>query len=334
MKKFTEKLLIIFVLIISLVSLIKIIYPFINDQDENIIYNSVQKINNSTTTDDFSFVVMGDNKNSISTFSKIIKDVNNDDSIKFIINTGDMVFDGNPIKYSFFIKQIKTLNKPFLPVCGNHDVADGGTDKYNMLFGPLYYSFNTKNSYFIVLNNSNEENIDLWQMKWLIKKLNESKKFDHTFIFMHVPIFDPRVKMENQPGHSMKNLNNAKKLMSILKSYKIDKIFFGHIHGYYKGNFEGIPYIVTGGGGAELVGSNKNHDFYHYIKVTVKNNDVTYDVHKLNSPDFNFIDRVGAFLWLYLYAFIAINYWAIIFALSTLLILIIYLKNIKSKNNK
>ncbi|GAB6189725.1 hypothetical protein JCM30566_14670 [Marinitoga arctica] len=321
-----RKFIIVFFILLAIISLLKVSYPFIQTKDKNMIFNSVSAIKNSVVNSEYTFVVLGDNKNSISTFNKIIYNINNDNSVRFVINTGDMVFDGNPLKYDFFLKQVKKLKKPMLSVVGNHDVADGGVSRYLNIFGPLYYSFHLKNSYFIMLDNSNEEELDPWQMEWLKNELEKSKNYKYTFIFMHVPIYDPRKPIEQQPGHSLKNLKNAQELFNLLKNYNITQIFFGHIHGYYTGKWDNIPYTVTGGAGAELVGKNPDHDFYHYVKVHVKDDSVSYELIKLNSPDFNFVDRVGAFLWIYLYSTIVINFWTILLLISTIVLIIYYLK--------
>lgn len=327
-----QKIFILFIIIIGIISIFKVSYPFIKDRDENLIFQNTNIVKNNVTSDDYTFVILGDNKNSISTFNKIIQKINNDNSIKFVVNTGDMVFDGNPIKYDFLLKQIKKLNKPMLPVVGNHDIADDGVGRYLEIFGPLYYSFHLKNSYFIMLNDSNEKEIDPWQMHWLKGELEKSKNYKYTFVFMHVPIYDPRNNINHQPGHSLKNLSNAKELLDLLNNYNITQVFFGHIHGYYVGKWDNVPYTVTGGAGAELVGKNPEHDFYHYIKIHVNDDNVSYELIKLDSPDFNFIDRIGAFLWIYLYSTIVINFWTILLFISTITLIAFYFKSYGTKH--
>ena len=264
--------------------------------------------------DEFTFVVMGDNKNSVSTFGNIIEAINEDNEVKFVVNTGDMVFDGSPVKYNFLLKQIRKLRKPFLTVPGNHDVEDHGVENYLRIFGPLYYSFHVGPAYFIVLDNSNEKRIDPYQMEWLREELMKSQNYRYRFVFMHVPIFDPRVR--KQPGHSMRDVKNAKEVVSILKEYNVTMVFTGHIHGYFEGRWDGVPFIISGGGGAELMGLDPDHYFYHYIKVHVSESGVEYEVVKLKSPDFNVVDRVGAFIWLYTFSLIVINYWVIMLILG------------------
>ncbi|WP_126993712.1 metallophosphoesterase family protein [Thermosipho globiformans] len=308
-----KKLFLILVLVVAFISIFKVVNNVQNISEKDLIYKNISSLSVDKST--FSFCVLGDNKNSISTFNEIIKKLNDDSSISFVINTGDLVFDGSPIKYSFFLKQVEKLNKPFFVVPGNHDVSDNGVENYIRIFGPLYYSFYVNNSYFIFLNNSNEKNLDLFQLNWLEQELVKSQRFKYRFVFLHVPLFDPRVK--TQPGHSMKDLENAHLLLSMFKKYNVTMVFAGHIHGFFKGNWEGVPYIITGGAGAELVGLDKNHYFYHYVKVNVSENEVSYEVIKMDSPDFNVFDRIFAFIWLYLYSFVVINYWVIILLISS-----------------
>ncbi len=325
-----KKIFILLLVIIAGISSIKTYHLYFRDFDNNEIFKSVSRLNSSAPEapagKSYTFAVMGDNKNSISTFKKIITSINSKPSIAFTMNTGDMVFDGNPIKYDFFLKQLKLFNNPMLPAPGNHDVADGGIERYLDIFGPLYYSFTYGSSIFIVLNDSNEENIDPWQMRWFKQELDRSKKYAHTFVFMHVPVYDPRKSLENQPGHSLKDLDSAEKVRTLMKKYNIDMVFAGHIHGYFKGSWSGVPYTITGGGGAEMLLSDPAHYFYHYIEVTVNGSKVNYKIVKMNSPDFNITDRIGAFLWIYFYSFIVINYWLLLLIVTFSVLLAVYIK--------
>ena len=51
-----------------------------------------------------------------------------------------------------------------------------------------------------------------------------------------------------------------------MSKYKVDHVFFGHIHAYSTATFNGIDYTISGGGGAGLhkrFGSTGN--VHHYI---------------------------------------------------------------------
>ena len=120
-----KKLFIAGLVIIAGFSLIKSYHLFFREFENNEVFNGLSRVASEAAGDTFTFAVMGDNKNSISTFKKIIDSINTRKAIQFTMNTGDMVFDGNPIKYDFFLKQLKLFKNPMLPVPGNHDVADG-----------------------------------------------------------------------------------------------------------------------------------------------------------------------------------------------------------------
>jgi len=49
----------------------------------------------------------------------------------------------------------------------------------------------------------------------------------------------------------------------------IDHVFTGHIHSYYAGDWDGVPYTISGGGGGHLAGKNPEHSFYHFLRVRV-----------------------------------------------------------------
>jgi hypothetical protein len=85
-------------------------------------------------------------------------------------------------------------------------------------------------------------------------------------------------------------------------------IFASHIHGYYIGTWGKTPYIITGGAGAEMLGTDPRHYFYHYLKVNITNDGVKYQVVKIKSPDFEFIDRLIHDAWIYADSFFAIHF--------------------------
>ena len=272
-------------------------------------YYQLQKIDKNQTN--FSFIVFADNKNSITTFNNLIKKVNKEHAL-FAIDVGDLVLDGEKEYFNFFLSQVKKLNKPLLTVIGNHELYDEGRANYYDIFGQFYYSFYIGKSYFIILDDANENGIDPWQMNWLKNQLKESQNYTYRFVFMHVPLYDPRIPMSNQPGHSLKNLTNARELNTLFDEYNVTMLFCSHIHAYYNGTWGKTPFIITGGGGAELVGTDPHHYFYHYIRVDVSDNGVKYNVIKLKTPPFELEDRLLHTVWLYIYVFFDIHALSII----------------------
>ena len=277
-------------------------------------FHELQKINKNKTN--FSFAVFGDNKNSITTFNNLISKLNKE-NIAFAIDDGDLVYEGSKEEFRFFLNQIKKLNKPLITVFGNHEAMKSGRTNYYNLFGPFYYSFSIGESYFIILDDANEKNLDVAQFSWLKNQLKISQNYKYRFVFMHVPLCDPRGGYCKK-GFSLRDFNFAKKLNNLFAENNITMLFVSHIHGYYKGKWEKTPYILTGGGGAELVGSNPKHYFYHYIKVKVSDSKVKYSLIKLRSPKPEIINVILHDIWIYIYAFFAIHFIDMVFFISFL----------------
>ena len=323
-KIFNKYVAVFFVLVLLFASGIKIHSVLTEPKVSDWNYHQLQKIDKSKT--DFSFAVFGDNKNSAKTFENLISKINNDNVI-FAIDDGDLVYDGENEKFRFFLNQISHLNKPLLTVFGNHEAKESGRANYYDLFGPFYYSFFVGNSYFIILDDANETNIDDAQLAWLKNELKISQRYKYRFVFMHVPLYDPR-EGNYKKGHSLGDLDFAKRLNRLFDENNVTMLFLCHIHGYYRGVWGKTPYIITGGAGAELAGPDPKHYFYHYIKVNVNNDSVKYNVIKLKSPDFEWFDRLTHDAWIYIYAFFAIHFIdaLLILALAYLAIYIIFIK--------
>ena len=209
----------------------------------------------------------------------------------------------------------------------NHELRELGRANYYELFGRFYYSFAVGNSYFIILDDANKKNLGPWQMDWLKNELSKSQIYKYRFVFMHVPLYDPR-KGDCKMGHSLGDLAFANELNNLFDKNNVTMLFVSHIHGYYTGIWRKTPYIITGGAGAELAGSDPQHYFYHYIKVNVSDSGVKYEVVKLKSPDFELIDRYIHDVWIYIYVFFAIHFLdsIIILALIYLGFYIIFIK--------
>lgn len=243
--------------------------------------NSKQLLKIKKDSSYFCFAVLGDTRDNPKVFGEIINSINKDHNVSFTIILGDLVNRGDPISFILFILQYSKFQKPVLVAIGNHDLFLGNSFFYNSFFGPNYYSFKVGKSYFIILDASNEERFDEQEERWLIAELNKSKNFTNRFVFMHVPLFDPRCG-DKKVGHSFKDKEEAERLLTLFKKYNVSFIFASHIHGYFNGTWDGIPYIITGGGGAPLHGEGENY-FYHWIKVCVDQNKFYFDVIKVMS---------------------------------------------------
>jgi Icc-related predicted phosphoesterase len=308
LKKITKKRHIAALAVIIILLAIIILNNYLPVGPGNYNQRQIDKIYSRPAVDHFAFAVMGDNKNSFEIFKRILKDIDNGDYI-FAMDVGDLVFDGEKAKYRIFYNMIKDEKIPFLVAIGNHDIREGGAENYFDIFGRFYYSFDYGNSLFIILDDANEERIDAPQMEWLEEQLQ--KPYQHKFVFLHVPPFDPR------PGsiyasHALKDRQNAEEFMGLMEKYKPDIVFASHIHAYFDEVKNGINYVITGGAGSELWGIDPDHYFNHYLRVEVNGDKVIKEVIRLPSVDYNWLDRFFYNIFTYINGFWMAHKWLLI----------------------
>jgi 3',5'-cyclic AMP phosphodiesterase CpdA len=228
--------------------------------------------------DDFTFAVFGDNKGNHTFFDPLLRDIGRDREIVFAIDVGDLVGNGKRSEYRRFLNQVqKNLTIPFLAATGNHDF-NNGFDHYRRIFGPTYCAFQVGQGYFIVLDATKESGLDKAERQWLEDELRKAQGAKARFIFMHIPPFDPR-------GGTYLPHKDKDDLLDLFRRYKVTHLFASHIHGYFSGTWEGIPYTITGGAGARLQGNDPEHFFHHYMRVHVNNGKVDLTVRRINGED-------------------------------------------------
>ena len=82
-------------------------------------------------------------------------------------------------------------------------------------------------------------------MEWLEKELKEAEGM-HIFVFKHRPYYTV--------GHKSYNDVEGKSniVTKLFTKYKVDAVFSGHDHIYYRTEREGVNYIVSAGAGATI----------------------------------------------------------------------------------
>jgi len=235
---------------------------------------AVYKLSPKTGDNNFKFMVFGESRGGENVFKRILGDINYRKPA-FAISCGDMVEGPSSGAFKSFVKNIETITVPFLTVPGSSEVGEGSRRNYEDIFGSTYYSFNYKNTHFIVLDNG-DGRISEEQFVWLENNLMQNKAVN-TFVFMHLPPFDPR------PGRPqlMKIAGQNMRLSSLFEKYNVSMVFTSGIHSYFKKEVNGVTYHITGGGGSELASTDS---FYNYIIVEVAGDKVKEKLIKLTAP--------------------------------------------------
>jgi 3',5'-cyclic AMP phosphodiesterase CpdA len=228
-----------------------------------------------------SFAVLGDNRSNPAVFGRVLRQLNQDPSLAFAMVVGDMVDQGTLTQFHDFFKQIRSaVRLPFLTVVGNHDLGQNqDLTLYRKIFGPDYYAFQLGDYYFIVLNNNLYTGMGEAQMAWLEGELRKSQGYKTRLVFLHIPLFDPR----GGDKHHCLPEAAGRQLAALFRQYRVSHIFAGHIHSYFSGAWEGVPYTITGGAGAPLYGTDPEHFFHHFLKVTLQAGEVHVEVQRIKA---------------------------------------------------
>ncbi|MGY5881374.1 MAG: metallophosphoesterase [Candidatus Thorarchaeota archaeon] len=196
----------------------------------------------------------------------------------FLFHCGDLTPFGQENQY----QAIKTvLDQSIVPVyttIGNHDLKDGGGELYQQYFGTSRYSFDLGPAHFTVFNTSSGD-ASTQELSWLEHDLSQTEA-EFKFIFTHIPPFDPRTG----DNHSLLNPATGPILMSLFEEYEVDVVFTGHIHMYNETVVNGVRYVITGGAGASLYADENSGGIYHYMNVTLYENDLTIEPVLLDTP--------------------------------------------------
>lgn len=222
----------------------------------------------------FKFAVYGDNRSDHDAHELVIQSLVDDFS--FIVHTGDMVSDGEIEEHWDFFFDIEAdvlRNAPVYGAIGNHEEHDGEAPIYARLFhfpssesgspSEFYYSFTYSNSHFvfidgwvdvmewyfcILVGKAHDNCLTPEQLEWVeddLKAARNDPAIDNVFVVMHEGPYS------SKPGRT--GSAAIRDLMGEFGKSKVKLIISGHDHYYEHGiSGNGIPYMISGGGGAPL----------------------------------------------------------------------------------
>jgi predicted phosphodiesterase len=222
---------------------------------------------------EFSFAVCGDSRDNPQLYRKVLDAVMADGS-EFLVHTGDLVNKGTEPLWQEFRETMAGFTLPFYPVAGNHDSLDGQLDRYLAYSGApaAHYSFDRGPVHFS-LADSHHGGISADELAWLRDDLSATHQ-PIKMVFLHHPPFDP-----DGTNHIMAYGND--KFVALMAEQQVDHVFAGHVHAYAQEERDGVIYTITGGAGAPLYRQDHPQAFHHYLRVTVRGEEVTIEVVKV-----------------------------------------------------
>jgi 3',5'-cyclic AMP phosphodiesterase CpdA len=239
----------------------------------------------------FAFIVMGDNRSGDDIYRKIVA-LAVERKPDFVVNTGDVIATpGNKGEWTRFWAMSRPITVPYFLTVGNHDAnprlwysENTFKEQVDLPGNELYYSFNAGNSLFVVLDSyqdDQERRITGKQLTWLESILLNSDKV-HKFVFLHHPLYTDPEKGSHAGDCLDEYPKDRDRLEALFVKAKVDAVFAGHEHIYQRKTIDGVAHIITGGGGAPLVGSEEEGGFHHFVKVTVDGGRVIGEVVDVN----------------------------------------------------
>jgi hypothetical protein len=240
----------------------------------------------------FSFVVFGDRTGGPDEGVAVLADAVDEVNVlgpDLVMTVGDLVQGYNQraaweAQTDEFLGIMGRLEMPWFPVAGNHDIYWRGPDRpaeehegdYERRFGPLWYAFEHKDCWFIVLyteeadpatgvrdfNQPASQKMSPEQFAWLEQTLQRTSEARHVFVFLHHPRW-----MGGKYGDDWEHVHAL-----LAAQGNVSAVFAGHIHQMkYSGVRDGIEYLTLATVGGNQAGDIPQAGFLHqYHLVTVR----------------------------------------------------------------
>lgn len=245
--------------------------------------------------DSYEVIVLGDVRSLPQRWHAVSQQIyKNEADALFVIGTGDYPADGT--NYAMWRKQFfeparnLLATKPMWPAIGNHEATRRHDDltrpeasQYFSLFelpgNERWYRVDYHLMTLLILDSNSRLSPDHEQYKWLRQQLRSERKRFTLVAFHHAPYSSgPHASLHPDATPKEWPLDQGRRfLVPLFEMYGVDLVLNGHDHIYERSLKNGIPYVVTGGGGAPLYKINSSPNPYqivarstnHYVRLHV-----------------------------------------------------------------
>ncbi len=220
-------------------------------------------------------------RNNSANLSKIIKDINKNSDIDFVLFTGNNIGKANIDNLESFLKALKKLNKPYYLVLGNKDVSKSHNlekstylktvRKYNKRHPKSpNYVFKKGDIVFLVVDGSKEliPSVNGFYsqdtIKWVDKQLTKYNT-NKVIIAQHFPLM-------NKPNNEYYTTYNILEYMQMLSKHSnVIAVISGHYNQNDEITYNGVYHITT---------PRASDGYYKIIDIEMTNGPSIYTVLK------------------------------------------------------
>jgi 3',5'-cyclic AMP phosphodiesterase CpdA len=243
---------------------------------------------------EYSFVVYGDTRTNYLIHEKMVQSIMLREP-DMVIHTGDLVANGySKSQWERFMNIIQPLQEEaeFFPVLGNHEFnSKHYYNNFDLPNNERWYSILREDILFVMLDSNTDLRQGSMQFTWVEDTLKSYEgKTQAILVFFHHPLF-------TSGKHSGDSKGFKDDLTPILEEYDVDIVFSGHNHSYERSYYNGIYFIVTGGGGAPLYGKHRDNEYsqkfikdYHFCELYIEEGLLIMNVFDIH---LNLIDNVS-----------------------------------------
>ncbi len=324
-----KKLLLYLFVFILILSLLRIFILSKETKFDSLNPKNIDKIKNTIQNNSFSFIVLGNIKNSLLIFNNANSTNLNNDNAAFIVSNGNAVINGNEFKFSSLNKKLKKIAKHFIIGFGKNEKSDEGDERFYHHFGSYYFSFQLRDSYFIFLDTTGKTPIYL-QKDWLRKELESSLKYKYRFVFMQksLIIFEQTGELYDE-DFCILDVDYRKFLINIFQQFRVTAVFSGAAPIFYHTVIGDVNYLNSGCAGGTLLLDNPD-SYYHYIKVKI-GSQIEYEPMLISKGENSFIHKLLTNIFYYLDSFIYLSFINYVLILSAIFIVLTYIYKKLSK---
>ncbi len=226
----------------------------------------------------FGFAVLGDTRTNHHNHRLVVESIiaTRPD---FYLHLGDMVGDGSSLaewEAFFRIEEELLSHVPIFSSLGNHEFNHRNYfDLFYLPNNERWYSFDYGHAHFTCLQidgfSSYRQGSE--QYFWLEEDLASTEQ-PWKFVFFHMPLYSS--------GPHGGDLQVRAALHPLFVRHGVDIVFNAHDHDYERSLVDGVTYVVTGGGGAELYGKRSENDesvYYestlHFVSISIAGDTLT-----------------------------------------------------------